>query len=74
MTEADKIVAAIFAASMCAGKRDHAIYLKTYDEFLNKMKGREEAKKKKPLNVGKETLEQAKRLPPRRPVRQRPLP
>jgi hypothetical protein len=68
MTEADKIVASIFAASMCTGKQDHAIYLKTYDEFLNKMKGREEAKKKKPLNVSKGTLEQAKRLP-RRPVR-----
>jgi hypothetical protein len=69
MTEADKIVAAIFAASMCAGKQDHAIYLKTYDEFLNKMKGREEAKKKKSqMTVSKGTLEQAKRLP-RRPVR-----
>jgi hypothetical protein len=71
MTEADKIVAAIFAASMCAGKQDHAIYLKTYDEFLNKMKGREEAKKKKTqmTAVSKGTLEKAKRLPPRRPVR-----
>jgi hypothetical protein len=66
MTEADTIVAAIFAASMCAGKQDHAIYLKTYDEFLNKMKGREEAKRKKPLNVGKETLARAHAMRPRR--------
>ena len=69
MTEADKIVAAIFAANMCAGKiADHATYLQTYDDFIDKMKEREKAKKK-PLNVDKGVLEQAKRLPPRRPVR-----
>ena len=66
MTEADKIVAAVFAASMCAGKQNHAIYLKTYDEFLNKMKGREEAKKKKPLNVSRGTLARAQAMRPRR--------
>ena len=43
---ADKIVAAIFAANMCAGKTvDHATYLQTYDDFIDKMKSREKAKK-----------------------------
>lgn len=62
MADADKIVAAIFAANMCAGKNaDHATYLQTYDDFLNKMKEREEAKKKR-LNVGKETVARAGEL------------
>jgi hypothetical protein len=30
---ADKIVTAIFAASMCTGKQDHAIYLQTYHAY-----------------------------------------
>jgi hypothetical protein len=67
MTEADKIVAAIFAANMCAGKTvDHATYLQTYDDFIDKMKEREKAKKK-PLNIGKEALARAAELPRRKP-------
>jgi pantothenate synthetase len=47
MTEADKIVAAIFAANMCAGKNaDHATYLQTYDEFIDLMEKRWKAKHK----------------------------
>jgi len=66
MADADKIVAAIFAANMCAGKNaDHATYLQTYDNFIDKMKEREKAKKK-PLNVSKETVVRAGEPPRRR--------
>ena len=66
MADADKIVAAIFAANMCAGKNaDHATYLQTYDNFIDKMKEREKAKKK-PLNVSKETVVHAGEPPRRR--------
>jgi NifU-like protein involved in Fe-S cluster formation len=64
MTETDKIVAAIFAANMCRGKTviEH---LQTYDDFLNKMKEREEAKKKQ-MKVSKEALARATEPPPRK--------
>jgi hypothetical protein len=49
MTDTDKIVAAILTASMYTGKAiDHATYLQTYEEFLEKMETREKAKKKPP--------------------------
>jgi hypothetical protein len=49
MTEADKIVAAIFAANLCSGKNcDRTTYLQTYDDFINLMKEREKEKHKTP--------------------------
>jgi hypothetical protein len=49
MTEADKIVAAIFAANLCSGKNcDRTTYLQTYDDFINMMKEREKEKHKMP--------------------------
>jgi len=49
MTETDKIVAAIFAASMCSGKTvDHATYLQTYDGFIDLMEKSWKAKHKMP--------------------------
>jgi NifU-like protein involved in Fe-S cluster formation len=64
MADADKIVAAIFAANMCRGKTviEH---LQTYDDFIDKMKEREKAKNK-PLNVGKGVLARATEPPPRK--------
>jgi endonuclease/exonuclease/phosphatase family metal-dependent hydrolase len=42
MSDADKIVAAIFTAGMCYGKEhNHAKYLETYDAFIKLMKARE---------------------------------
>jgi hypothetical protein len=46
MSDADKIVAAIFTAGMCYGKKHkHAKYLETYDAFIKLMKAREKTSK-----------------------------
>ncbi len=50
MTDTDKIVAAIFAASMCGKvkKASPADYLKTYYEILEEIKKRDKSKSKSP--------------------------
>ena len=46
MSDADKIVAAIFTAGMCYGKEhNHAKYLETYDAFVELMKARRKTNK-----------------------------
>ena len=56
MTEADKIVAAIFAASKCGEKAaDHATYLDAYDRFIDLMTSRKK-EKHPPLNVSDEAV------------------
>ena len=46
MSDADKIVAAIFTAGMCYGKEhNHAKYLETYDAFVKLMKARRKTNK-----------------------------
>jgi hypothetical protein len=59
--DTDKIIAAIFTASICgrAGS-DQETYLQTFDEFLEKMDKRKKAKKK-PMRISDKTLAQAKR-------------
>jgi hypothetical protein len=49
MAEADKIVAAIFAANMLSGKSaDPAKYLDTYEQFLDLMDRRDGSKHQMP--------------------------
>jgi hypothetical protein len=61
MSDADKIVAAIFAAGMCNKKvkATPADYLQAYDEMLAKIK---EHNKPKPLNVTDQMFDDAERV------------
>ena len=58
MTDANKIVAAIFAAGMCnkAGASGPDDYLRAYYDFLEKLTKRAKAT---PLNITKEAAERA---------------
>lgn len=58
MTDANKIVAAIFAAGMCnkPGASGPEDYLRAYYDFLEKLTKREKAP---PLNITKEAAERA---------------
>jgi hypothetical protein len=58
MTDANKIVAAIFAAGMCnkPGASGPEDYLRAYYDFLEKLTKREKAT---PLNITKEAAETA---------------
>jgi hypothetical protein len=63
MSEIDKIVAAIFTASMCGrASTDQETYLQTYDEFLEKMAKRHHEKHKLPP-ITDEFLASTKRTP-----------
>ena len=61
MSDADKIVAAIFTACMCYGKKHkHGKYLETYDAFIKLMKAREKTSKQE-TKEPKNTFEGVKR-------------
>jgi len=57
----DKIIAAIFAASMCQGKPDAREYYRAYDECLEIVAERKAASRKPPFRPSKETLDDLKR-------------
>jgi truncated hemoglobin YjbI len=59
MSDTDKIVAAIFAATMCGQNPKHDAYLQAYDGFIELMAKREK-EKNPPLNT--DAMKEATRL------------